>query len=88
MLFVCSPIQEIEMETRIVFDLLYSFPVIYSPIVIPYERLATLLQLSILGQVICMEGRTQCFAVTRNPKGAGHGPGFKFLPLSGQELPS
>lgn len=76
------------METRIVFDLLYSFPAIYSPIVILYERLATLLQQSILGQVIHMKGITQCFSVIHNPNGAGDGPAFKFLPLSGQELPS
>lgn len=76
------------METRIVFDLFYSFPVIYSHIVILYEKLATLVQQSILRQVILMKGSTQYFSVTSNPNGVGDGPAFKFLPLSGQELPS
>lgn len=65
------------METRTLFDLLYSFPVIYSHIVILYERLATFLQQSTLGQVIVMEGRTQCFSVTHNPNRVGDGPGLQ-----------
>lgn len=72
-------------ETRDVFDISHSSPVTHSFFLVLCESLAKAKR---FGAYHMHGAETQPSAVAFSHKGVGVGPGFMFLPLSGQELQS